>query len=66
MTFDIAMHNAEVVHIEVYTGAVKSDFDTQRHGKLNITLHVQHSEKTVVHEFIYNNDVWDRWTAAHE
>ena len=66
VTFDIAMHDAEIVHVEVDAGAVKSDLDTNRHWKLDISLHVKHGKKTIVHELVDYHNVWDGWAAAHE
>ena len=48
MTFDIAMDNAEVVHVQVDTSAVKSNSYSHGQGDFDSALHVKHIKQTVV------------------
>jgi hypothetical protein len=66
MTFDIAMHDAEVVHVEVHSGAVEGHLYSLRHRNFNRALHVQHCKQTVVHQLVHDYDVWNRRSTAHQ
>ena len=49
VTLDVAVHDSQVVHVQVHSGAVERDFDSRRHPDLDISLHVQHRKQAVVH-----------------
>ena len=66
VTFNVAMDDAEIVHVEVDASTVKSDLYTNRHRKLDISLHVKHGEEAIVYKLVDYHDVWDGRTATHE
>ena len=54
------------MHVEVDAGAIKRDFDSKRHGQLDVALHVEHGEEAVVDELVDYDDVGDGRAAAHQ
>ena len=65
MRFNITVHDAQVMHIEIDAGTVKGDFNTKRQWDFDGAFHMQRIKQIVVNKFVYNNDVGDRWTATH-
>ena len=66
MTFDVPMDNAQVVHVEVHSGAVEGNFHSLGERKVDIALHVEHVEQTVVYELVNDHDVGDRRNTSHQ
>jgi len=66
VTFNVSVDNAQVVHVQVDSGAVQGNFHSLRQRQLHIPLHMQHVEQTVVHQLVDDHDVWDCRAASHE
>lgn len=66
MAFDVAVHNAQIVHVKVHAGAVQGNFYPHGHRQVQSALHMQHVKQTAVHELVDYHNVRDRRTAAHE
>ena len=49
VTFDVTVHNSQVVHVQVHSCAIERDFDSGRHPYFDISLHVQHCEQAIVY-----------------
>ena len=66
MTFDIAVHDTQVVHVQVHSGAVEGHLYSHRHRNFYRALHVQHIKQTVVDQLVNDHDVWNRRSTAHQ
>ena len=66
VTLDVAVHDAQVVHVEVDARAVEGNVDARAQAQLRVPLHVEQREETVVDELVHDHDVGDARAAAHE
>lgn len=66
MALDVAVHNAQVVHVQVYSGAVEGHLNSPAHRQVNRALHVQEIKEARVNELVNYDDVGDRRRAPHE
>ena len=67
MAFDIAVHDAQIVHILKYSGGVQSHFDPLPKVQLNLVLlHMKQTKHALIHVFKNNHDVGNLGHYPHQ
>ena len=67
MAFDIAVHDAQIVHILKYSGSVQSHFDSLPKVQLNLVLlHMKQTKHALIHVFKNNHDVGNLGHYPHQ